>query len=140
MAFTDNELIEIIDRTMGFNLLSSVELFTLRVLLHDNDPAINLEKDLHDLAHFPERLITSHKDEWIAYCRKHLFMACKQKGIGSAKSATNYLQATRELLSDSNENLSGYAARIDATEAMLKSDNVALLESPASREIRKLIG
>lgn len=159
MAIADHDLIIQINEVMAFDTMTSVELFTLRLLLHDNDPGINLQQDLAELALFPERLLTSHRHEWISYCRKQLFMACQKQRFADSAHAAAYLQVTRQLIVEANQRdpephektvnkdssqadnaYASYAKKINEAETLLKSDNVALLESPPSRKIRKLIG
>lgn len=129
-----------IDQHFNFETLSPFMLFNLRLLLHTPEPMINLERDLEELSLYPERLITSHKDEWLHYCRRKLFTDCKK--LDSAEEATvkAYLESIVSKLKSLKDIDSPQAETIQRTLTVSESDYVALFESSASRRIRKLIG
>ena len=56
----DTEISPLIDKVFDFNSISLVELLNLRVLLHDQDPMVDLERDLKELSLYPERLTGSY--------------------------------------------------------------------------------
>jgi len=57
----DTEILPLIDKVFDFNSISLVELLNLRVLLHDQDPMVDLERDLKELSLYPERLTGSYQ-------------------------------------------------------------------------------
>ena len=135
----DTEITPLIDKVFDFNSISVVELLNLRLLLHDHDPMIDLERDLKELSLYPERLTGSYQYEWLTYCRRALFSKCKEQKFSSIETLNTFLIEYKYTLVRLEHVTSDTEVKITHTLRLLNTENIRLFESATSRRIREFI-
>lgn len=122
--------------TKNNNQDQAIDIYTIfiyRYLFDKKHDIVNLKADVHDLQHFPERLMTSYQDEWQKYNRK----AANERNIDLHKQDTKLLIAT--LCAQQQEELKIFLNIIENTVAINNSTNIKVIKTELKSYIESLL-
>lgn len=107
-----------------------ITLFTYRFLLDEKNDVANIEKDVLDLVHFPERLELSYRHEWTCYVKKAL-----------ANNRDRQLTANLSKFQETSPTDLEYQTLREVVEnaILLNADNVVVMKSPLKQYVENLL-
>lgn len=125
---------------VDWETLDPAQLLALRLLLDEKAAGVDINQDIEDLTHYPDRLLTSYRDEWVVYCKARLTSSRLEKILSNVKNVKDAYLQIKGCIADPEKQDERLVKRVREIERLLSADNVAVIESGPARKIRKLIG
>jgi hypothetical protein len=128
-------------RSTDFDLhaLELDALLALRLYLDEKEYGNNITQDIDDLDQYPDRLLSSYREEWIVYCKPRLTNAYLERKADEVTQLDAIIAALNACIKRPESQNPQLIHKVRAVQQMLNSDDVSFIESTPARQIRKLI-
>lgn len=114
-------------------------LLALRLLYDKPDDISNLDKDINDLARYPERLHDSYRSEWETYVRRALVIALKDSPLSSPAEFVEGVMQEVEEIQQSSERYFQLKAMVEQAQRIVDADNTHLFPTPWRQQLMALL-
>lgn len=119
--------------------LSLDVLFALRLLFDKQKDISDLEQDIADLHHFPERISDSYRAEWEAYVRQEIISYLRQNSHTSPSDLIDKILSDVDYIKQNDSRYQAMLTVIEDTQRIMASQNTRVFPTPWRQQITSLM-
>ncbi|MBD3585641.1 hypothetical protein HHX48_07845 [Salinimonas sp. HHU 13199] len=119
--------------------LSLDVLFALRLLFDKKQDISNLEQDIADLQHFPERISDSYRAEWEAYVRREIIGYLRQNSHTAASDLLDKILSDVDYITQNDCRYRTMLDIIEQTQRIMASQKTRIFPTPWRQQITSLM-
>lgn len=120
-------------------LLNIDVLFALRLLFDSDNDVVDLDADIHDLRHYPDRLFGSYRPEWEVYITRAIATRLQRDEDASVTQfVARILDEVTEMIEQSSRYAELYPIIVEAR-AIYEADNTVVFPTPMRQQITALL-
>ena len=131
--------IEQLKHLLPIEQLSLPVLFALRLLFDKRDDVSDLDRDIAELAHFPERITASYRQEWEFYVRRALIRYLREHSHTRASILIDKILADVQYIQEQDSRYKAMLRVIEETQTVMTTDNTRVFPSPWRQQIMALM-
>lgn len=114
-------------------------LFALRLLFDEPNDIVNIEQDINDLAHFPERLAGSYRAEWETYITRAIVKRFRGDNAPNVNDfITQTFNSVKHMMASDTRYHTLYSA-IQTAQSVLSTSNTEVFNSPVRKQVFALL-
>ena len=119
--------------------LSLDVLFALRLLFDKKKDITDLEQDIADLQHFPERISDSYRAEWEAYVRREIIAYLRQNKHTAPSDLIDKILSDVDYIKLHDSRYQDMLLVIEQTQQIMASQNTRVFPTPWRQQITSLM-
>ena len=119
--------------------LSLDVLFALRLLFDKKKDITDLEQDIADLQHFPERVSDSYRAEWEAYVRREIIVYLRQNKHTAPSDLIDKILSDVDYIKLHDSRYQDMLLVIEKTQQIMASQNTRMFPTPWRQQITSLM-